>query len=74
MELKTLIDAFMEKEYDDKIYLTVIDRETGNIVVENKRLFSGEFEPYHDSLIHTMIETAPCYHYVVVVYKWKNRF
>lgn len=72
MELKSLIDTFLEKEYDDKIYFTIIDRETGRIVVENKRLFSSEFEPYHDSMIFSIVELSPAYHYLISVYKWNN--
>lgn len=69
MTLDTFIKAFLNIEYDDKIYLTIIDKNKGDVVISNERLFNICFEPYKDSYIHSVIEVSECYHYIVTVYK-----
>lgn len=70
MTLGSLIEIFLDKEYDDKIYLTIIDKNKGSIVVENKRVcYSDVFEPYKDSYIYQVTELSEIYHYIVIIYK-----
>ena len=69
MTLETFINAFLEIEYDDKIYLTIIDKNKGDIIIDNTRLFNDVFKPYYDSYINCVYEVANKYHYIVVIYK-----
>lgn len=34
MTLGSLIEIFLDKEYDDKIYLTIIDKNRGEVIIE----------------------------------------
>lgn len=69
MTLGSLIEIFLDKEYDDKIYLTILDKNKGEVIIEFQRVFSQIFNPFKDSYIYSITELSEIYHYLVVIYK-----